>query len=362
MYKNISIRNLRCYDNVSIDKLNRINLFVGKNNVGKTTLLEALLLLCARHNPEISTVINVIRGFSFDYQNLNSTMIPPWDYNFNNQKDLKEIVIEGEYTETGLEKVVIRSFEKTQSIFDSINGDIPKNLSASATISAISSDLKTKVLEYETEDLNGPILLHNSLNRNGIERDYNEIKDDRKVFFRSSKYVIDQKSLATNLEPFLKNGQESLIDVLKIIDQKIERIFITYENNAPIVYCGFSDNSAIPIVTIGDGISRLIGMFTEIYHMKNGAYLIDEIENGFHYSVMDKIWLAIRKMAAESNVQVFATTHSRECAVAAQKAFGSIKYDDFYLHRLERIKGEIKCITYDLETLESAIDLGLEFR
>ncbi|MFA6450217.1 MAG: AAA family ATPase [bacterium] len=359
MYKSVSIQNFRCYDSINIDKLKRINLFVGKNNVGKTTLLEAVYLLCARNNPDQSTIVNLIRGLEVDFQNLNSNMNPPWDYNFNNQKNVKEIVIEGEHANNGFQKVTIRSFLKSQSIFDQLGKD-SSSLSADPNMTVLG--YKTKVLEYEIQNGDKKQLLHVSLSIKGVMKDYDVVKTEEKAYFRAPHSKIDQKILAARLEPFLKNGQESLINVLRIIDQNINRIFITYENESPMVYCGLEDNTSIPLVFMGDGISSLIGIFTEIFHIKNGVYFIDEIENGFHYSAMEKIWLAIEKMAEESNVQIFATTHSRECVIAAFDAIKSSNYNDFYLHRLERVKGDIKCFTYDLETLESAIDLNLEVR
>jgi len=64
----------------------------------------------------------------------------------------------------------------------------------------------------------------------------------------------------------------------------------------------------------------------------------------------------------EFNVQVFATTHSLECIMAAHRAFSGGNTYDFRLHRLEDVDGKIRAVTYDRESLEAAIDMGLEVR
>ena len=66
--------------------------------------------------------------------------------------------------------------------------------------------------------------------------------------------------------------------------------------------------------------------------------------------------------ARESDVQVFATTHSWECIQAAHEAFESEKQYDFRLHRLGWLNGEIKAVTYDKESLSASLKAELEVR
>ncbi|MEH2112332.1 AAA family ATPase [Nostoc sp.] len=50
MLKTIKIDNFRSFQSFELQKLGRINLLVGKNNIGKTSILEAIQLLCSRNN------------------------------------------------------------------------------------------------------------------------------------------------------------------------------------------------------------------------------------------------------------------------------------------------------------------------
>ena len=90
--------------------------------------------------------------------------------------------------------------------------------------------------------------------------------------------------------------------------------------------------------------------------------MIDEIENGLHYSVLGDVWRVIDQTAKAFNTQIFATTHSRECIVAAHEAFESDDDYDFRLHRLDQINGTIRAVTYPQGTLEAAIETNLEVR
>jgi AAA15 family ATPase/GTPase len=109
-------------------------------------------------------------------------------------------------------------------------------------------------------------------------------------------------------------------------------------------------------------MARLASLVLAIGNAPKGVVLVDEIENGLHHSILPKVWRAIGEVARQFNTQVFATTHSLECIMAAHRAFSESERYDFRLHRLERINETIRAVTYDQETLEAAIETGLEVR
>ena len=87
--------------------------------------------------------------------------------------------------------------------------------------------------------------------------------------------------------------------------------------------------------------------------------LVDEIETGIHHSVMKNLWQIVAKAARTFDVQVFATTHSFECLVAAQEALP----DGWRFHRLERNEdGSSRCVSFDLEDVDVVVRHGLEVR
>ncbi len=81
MLKRLQIRNFRGFNALKIDQLSGINLIVGKNNSGKTSLLEAIFLLSGAGNAQMAINDNVIRGLE---SGVVSTSEPFWKQLFSN--------------------------------------------------------------------------------------------------------------------------------------------------------------------------------------------------------------------------------------------------------------------------------------
>ena len=97
-------------------------------------------------------------------------------------------------------------------------------------------------------------------------------------------------------------------------------------------------------------------------YAKDGIILIDEIEKGLHHSVLVDVWKSLDWLSRKFNVQVFATTHSYECIVAANNAFTELESDELHLHRLRRDEDHIKAVTYTKEALDTNIEYLWELR
>ena len=76
----------------------------------------------------------------------------------------------------------------------------------------------------------------------------------------------------------------------------------------------------MPLRSFGDGVNRLFGIALSLVNAKDGWLLIDEVENGMHYSVQLNVWRTIFRLSRELGIQVFATTHSWDCIEAFQGA------------------------------------------
>ena len=90
--------------------------------------------------------------------------------------------------------------------------------------------------------------------------------------------------------------------------------------------------------------------------------LIDELDNGLHYSVLTETWQAIAGFSRKRNTQIVATTHSWECVRAAHSSFADTSHYDFRLHRLESEASTASMVSYDKTTLDAAIGSGVEVR
>jgi hypothetical protein len=188
--------------------------------------------------------------------------------------------------------------------------------------------------------------------------------------------------------------QGDIIPALKILDERLERLALVPLGREPDLYFPGPISSLtplsspspgpqvapasqareailhgdigltrlIPMALMGEGMRRVLSIVLAVANASGGVVLIDEIENGLHYSVQKKVWQAISQAARQADVQVFATTHSWECLRAAHEAFASEEQYDFRLLRLDRRGEEVECLSYDRDMIETALDKGLELR
>jgi AAA15 family ATPase/GTPase len=158
--------------------------------------------------------------------------------------------------------------------------------------------------------------------------------------------------------------KQMVVDALKSIDNRLTNIELLAPKGLPLVYADLGLSQAISISALGEGFRRLLNFLVDIGNTQDGIVLIDEIENGLHYSVLKDVWKAIGKAARDFNVQVFATTHSHECIVAAHEAFRETEsLKDFKYHRLDRTaENKIVATPYSEELLDYSIQTGAEMR
>ena len=156
--------------------------------------------------------------------------------------------------------------------------------------------------------------------------------------------------------------EEELLPSLQALDPRIRRLELLYRANKPMLYADIGNGQLVPLLYMGEGLGYVLSWQLAVMTAKDGTVLIDEFENGLHYGALVDAWKAVGAAARQSNVQVFATTHSWECVLAAHRAFAESDEDDFRLHRLERRDGEVVALTYDQEQLDTAIEFNFEVR
>jgi len=119
----------------------------------------------------------------------------------------------------------------------------------------------------------------------------------------------------------------------------------------------------MPLQLAGDGLIRLLCILVAIISNPGTIVLIDEAENGFHYSVYAKIWETIAATAKEYHCQIIATTHSYECiAGALEGVCNAIAEEDFCYYRLGRHEEQTRAYRFSSEQLREALKSDLEVR
>lgn len=167
----------------------------------------------------------------------------------------------------------------------------------------------------------------------------------------------------------LTEGEDLAIRALRlVVGRDLQRITLvghTPRSNRPqgrraVVKLG-SSALPIPLKRLGDGANRLFAIALALANSANGLLLIDEAENGIHYSVHGRLWRMIFNAAASANVQVVAATHSWDCIVGFARAAMESPADGM-LYRLERFDDNVQAIAYTEDDLQTAATQSIEVR
>ena len=158
----------------------------------------------------------------------------------------------------------------------------------------------------------------------------------------------------------IKGETNYILDILQIIEPNLKGLSSISIGDESVMYGDLGIGRKIPIGLMGDGLSRLFSIILAMATTRDGVFLLDEIENGIHYSVMPKIWSGLERAAKKFNCQVIATTHSYECLEAAYKGINDRK--NFSYIRLDRKNDIINPRIYDYDTLSAALTNQWEVR
>lgn len=161
-----------------------------------------------------------------------------------------------------------------------------------------------------------------------------------------------------------KNGKEQLIESLKIIEPRLQSLeYLKLPNSKEaMIYADIGLEYKIPTTQFGHGFTRSMEMLSNLILSGSDIMIADEIENGIHYSAMGSVWKAILNYSVKNDVQVFATTHSRECISAVHEAMLAQENYELNVVRLQNKKGEVVAINHDKDAIETAFNLGLPLR
>ena len=155
---------------------------------------------------------------------------------------------------------------------------------------------------------------------------------------------------------------DRIVSCLNSVDPEIRRLLTIAAAPGPMIYADVGLPRPIPMGFLGDGTGRLLSMALSFKTASNGMILIDEVENGLHHGAMKSVWENLDWLSREFNVQIFATTHSYECLIAARDALKSAEQDDLHVHRLDRRDGSVVSTTYPFEALDFTLSYGAELR
>ena len=369
MLQNLEIRNFRLFGHLKVEKLGRINLLAGRNNAGKTSVLEALFLLGGTGNPLLIQSINNLRGLqSFGetatVEAVQEVAFKPLFYQLDSNKIL---TITGDYDSVDLvgsveltvkfehkaiTKLSLKKYSPDSSFAEQPGLPGISSRTENIPLGNLSILHKSPKGTYESylDFSNSEIKLSNP-------PDNNPFAVGRFIHARGGNPSGQEATLLGNLRR-RKQGA-LLVDSLKIMEPRLQGLEENSVAGYPMIWGDIGLPELVPLPMMGEGMNRIARIFLGISDVAGGLILIDEIENGIHYSALEKVWSAIADAATQFNVQVFATTHSFECMEAAHRALG----EKLVFHRIEEDReGKKRCVTLEAEGLAAAIHHGFEVR
>lgn len=361
MFRSFTVKNFRCFRELTLAPLERINLIAGKNNSGKTALLEAIHLHSYPRNCELPFILNERRGT--DEENKYDTNGCEWLFFDKNGASGLELRSENDKGETRTLQMWFVDPATAEVRFPELKANMQQDRFAAQYI-AVCSWLILKSLSNGKEETSivwpgrqgGSGVVNPSIGSNPAPR------NGPSIFLGSAGRSAKEDALAfSQLE--LANQQEQILPPLCILEPRLQRLSILLLAEQPVIHGKLDGLSRqVPVQFMGEGIRRLLSILLAIHEARGGNVLIDEIENGLHYSVLKDVWRAIAEAARRADVQVFATTHSWECILHAHEAFAEDTIYDLRLHRIDRFDDRESTVSYTREMIETALYSGLEMR
>ncbi len=368
----LSIRNFRGIQDLSIKKLGRVTLLAGRNGVGKTTVLEAVRVYAARgrydifeellhkrheyvilHTEEQDFILDYSTLFFDRYASPGQTIsIGP---NTNEDQLRIEITTTSELSPTQLDlfpeampsdsspQALRVTYHDSKAIIPCFLGS--SNFFKPQSFLNMPRALRRKIL--------GDSNLPESVECGSLGPE-----------------LPSSSALARFWDKTVIISAESLgLRAINLTEKKINRIVAVGDTNGRlrregrrIMVKAGNFPSYVPLNSLGDGTIRSFATVLALAHNRDGFLVIDEVENGIHHSALRGFWSIVLEAAQKFNVQVFATTHSFDCVRAFAKAAIENEKAEGTLVRLDNKDGQIRTVEYSEKHLEIAADQDIEVR
>lgn len=366
MLHTLDLKGFRGFESYRLSGLTRVNLLVGKNNCGKTSVLEAIELLASGGNPRVLYNSLKRRG-----ENGTRRMHEPvmdvahifhghacapgvsFELSSNNGKrTLKVKILSLEEVEEQEE----RRRRRSKLFYPDEEGPPPLAMHIDRGVPERSkiSDILLPVMEDGTTGIEWGRYLR-SIGNGHSETPVHFLTLD----------AFDPASMGKQWDTVLEEGVEAEIvaDMKLLVPDLDSIVFLTSDNTGSGIRIGLrNDRRRLPIGAYGDGMRQLLALRLSFVGASNGVLLIDEIDAGLHWTVMEDVWQLVVKVAKHLNVQVFATTHSFDCI----RGLGSLLRnhpeleDQVCLQKLDRLLPEAVCLQAD--QVRVAVEQDIEVR
>ncbi len=381
MLESFQIDNFRLFHHLEVKRLGNVNLIVGRNNAGKSTFLEAIELYASNASPiSLLELVDSRQGsWISEAQPYSQTFLGnPIRHLFFGHKlpDIgEEGIILGEVSSRAKIHISVAAYqiksddEGTRKRIRITDEQFHEDLSDIEVVLVAEESEKTRRLFRLNRDFRDMRLT----SRVAYERLDAEFKYTWQLV--STENMPNRKLAALWDLTSLTNLESDVISALKLIEPKVSGVAFVEDiskerggnnlrqggdNRIPLVKIEGIDEP-LPLKSMGDGMTRLFHIIVALVNARDGILLIDEFENGLHWTVQPKVWDIVFRFSERLNVQVFATTHSRDCVNGFDSAWNNYPSLGAFF-RLEAKDNFIKVTEYTSETLTDSLETDVEIR
>ena len=368
MIKRLCLENFKGFKRLELPEIATITLIGGQNNVGKTSLLEAIFLFYDLNNPGLFLRHLAWRGIDVSSADAD-TLIAPAFRDFDLQQPLK-IAIDDEIYHVVVEVTFNPSFsQRSISIdLDKVVDGVPQVQTNLVPQMSYALNLTYTIDGQEARSTQlvvvpSPTGLSIQFNPGPMKPFPEPMR--RMAIYLGLRMKIDPGEDASRFSQLdIEKRSQQVREFLQVLEPNLKELSsVSLPQQRPVMYADVGMKRKIPVTFLGEGMSRLLSIILAIATAKNGIVLIDEVDTGIHHSRMPKIWEGICKAARAFNCQIFATTHSYECLQAAHIGIAQANMgNDFRYIRLEKHEQETIAKTYTHEVLGAALARGWEVR
>jgi len=357
--RNITIEHYKGFKKINVNGLTPFTLIGGKNDVGKSSFLEAIFLFFDRQNP--SALLS-----HFGWRNVGVVDATPdsvWDSAFYKMDTTHPISI-STTDQNGTSSVVSYRFvpdHNAQQNFQPFQVSKPEGttLQTQATGQAAVA-VRAKQGAHVLQDTYVSVGIGGITSNGTVHR-----HETRQAIYLSSSRIADAGAPARLSSLIAQKKLPQVIEAARLVDPRLRSLAVGARVNGTSYLMAEVDGmpNFVPLSLLGAGIGIVVNIALAVASVPNGTVLIDELEIGIHHSALPNVLEAISRVAFSNKTQIIATTHSYEFIKSAFSVFNAKNPDRFTYFRLERNKEEdVTAKIYPSEALEFAMTSEWEVR
>lgn len=343
---NMEIKNYRGIKHLQLDDWGLINIIVGKNGAGKTSVLEAIDLL-SNVSPDLHRVLGKWRGINGAAQQIR-TAFHRLDFanNIELVTDNRKLTIEA------------LPYEESNSIIRRY--PVPETGNGASAVLGQLHGVKHKY-QVDAETVEWSMALHGDHFHVGNP---SAIPNQLGAFFihsRRPNSISETAKMLSEVQRGAGDTEKWLQSTMSEIDPNCLRVRLDYSQESIDVVVDMDWGDSIPLAATGDGFNRLALMFTGGLIKQTRFIIVDDVDSGLHHGAMLTVWRALIRFAKKYNKQVFCSTHDDEMLTTTLEAFQDDK-DALRIYRVTKNGEETVATKYDYDLYADTKNFGFDAR